>query len=101
MVVGLKEALLREPGSSKFKAEMWNLWRDDADQWRESVQRSLTTLFPETHVTAWSPVDNVLHLLNDNTPTVKERAGVCPRRLYHGLPKIGGSRCVSISSVGS
>ncbi|CDJ58079.1 hypothetical protein, conserved [Eimeria maxima] len=43
MVIGLKEALLCEPGaSSKFKAERWNPWREDAARWRRSIEPSLS-----------------------------------------------------------
>ncbi|CDJ28689.1 uncharacterized protein EMH_0043060 [Eimeria mitis] len=41
LVVGLKEALLCEPGSSKFKAEQWKAWRRDAAHWRLSLQPSV------------------------------------------------------------
>ncbi|CDJ52446.1 hypothetical protein EBH_0049770 [Eimeria brunetti] len=42
VVIGLKEALLCEPGaSSKFRDEQWRPWREDAAHWRQSILPSL------------------------------------------------------------
>ncbi|CDJ46425.1 hypothetical protein EBH_0066070 [Eimeria brunetti] len=42
MVIGLKEALFCERGtSSKFHAEYWNPYRDDVEQWRRFIELSL------------------------------------------------------------
>ncbi|CDJ30455.1 LOW QUALITY PROTEIN: uncharacterized protein EMH_0058300 [Eimeria mitis] len=38
MVVGLKATLFCRPGSTKFKAEQWEPWRQDAAEWRDSLQ---------------------------------------------------------------
>ncbi|CDJ34555.1 uncharacterized protein EMH_0020960 [Eimeria mitis] len=40
LVVGLKEAILCAPGTTKFKSSTWNFWRQDAMEWR--AEQSLT-----------------------------------------------------------
>ena len=43
MVTGLKQALLCEPSrSSKFKAERWDAWRQDAAEWLRSIESGLS-----------------------------------------------------------
>ncbi|CDJ34856.1 LOW QUALITY PROTEIN: uncharacterized protein EMH_0093290 [Eimeria mitis] len=44
MVIGLKEALFCGPGSTRFKSPQWDPWRQDAAQWRVSIQPILAKI---------------------------------------------------------